>query len=305
MKGSGNEAISLGESRWIHPSNHPFEVTFHPESAQLRWQKHCHKKFLRSRYLNGTIQHVGPWDPVSRFHGFPQCASIWSPLVSLQLWWPSASVVKNAARLAGPLQRIRREAYPGVRLQTSLKEKQRIILLSALVPLCGALLRLFLDVREGNPNWDPSCNRCPAKVSRISSSDSHQSQLLVIDAYPRSSSSKSICQMWNGIQLCTHFWMQVCPLQICSTHPFLVQRCPTPQLDPGMPYPMWILTSPSTSMSTEAVPNDLHEAVPNAKTKRFTRGGTERKDETIYTRRYRTQRRNDLQTRHIHALIYL
>ena len=28
--------------------------------------------------------------------------------------------------------------------------------------------------------------------------------------------------------------------------------------------------------------NDLHEAVPNAKTKRFTRGGTERKDETIY-----------------------
>ena len=40
--------------------------------------------------------------------------------------------------------------------------------------------------------------------------------------------------------------------------------------------------------------NDLHEAVPNAKTKRFTRGGTERKDETIYTSRYRTQRRNDL-----------
>ena len=118
--------------------------------AALLWQKHCHKKFLRSKWfawawkqtqikeVNGTIQHVGPWDPVSRFHGFPQCASIWSPLVSLQLWWPSASVVKNAARLAGPLQRIRREACPGVRLQTSLKEKQRIILLSALVPLCGA-----------------------------------------------------------------------------------------------------------------------------------------------------------------------
>ena len=33
-----------------------------------------------------------------------------------------------------------------------------------------------------------SCTRCPAKVSRISSSDSHQSQLLVIDVYPRSSS---------------------------------------------------------------------------------------------------------------------
>ena len=129
-----------------------------------------------------------------------------------------------------------------------------------------------------------SCTRCPAKVSRISSSDSHQSQLLHI----------------------------------------MVQRCPTPQLDLGMPYPMWILTSPSTSNLlfmklcfvcwadyTEATytrryrtqrRNDLHEAVPNAKTKRFTRGGTERKDETIYTRRYRTQRRNDLQTRHIHAL---
>ena len=132
-------------------------------------------------------------------------------------------MVKNAARLAGPLQRIRREAYPGVRLQTSLKEKQRIILLSALKVIADPasivlphhekeIFAIKLRSSKGGSNLSALEGALLCSVSSWTygkeipietllatgvRQDSHQSQLLVIDAYPRSSSPKvsAKCEM--------------------------------------------------------------------------------------------------------------